>query len=94
MTIKAKHSLGWIKDGGNSLYDLLSLIGVMMSSVAQNGGSSSFQCCTSFCMMQQPFYPSMGLSIDSQGITERAVPSPSFRSNSMSKFSSSVPISR
>ena len=63
MTIKAKQPLGWIKDGCNSQRDLFSPIGVMMSSVAQNGGRSSFQCCISFCTVQQPFYPSMGLGL-------------------------------
>lgn len=63
MTIKAKQPLRWIKDGGNSQRDLFSPIGVMMSSVAQNDSCYSFQCCISFCMMQQPFYPSMRLGL-------------------------------
>ena len=63
MTIKAKQPLGWIKDGSNLQRDLFSPIGVMMSSVAQNDSCYSFQCCTSFCTVQQPFYPSMRLSL-------------------------------
>lgn len=85
MTIKAKQPLGWIKDGGNLQRDLFSPIGVMMSSVAQNSGRSSFQCCISFCMMQQPFYPSMllvlivkeSLNAQSPLLYSEAIPCPS-----------------